>query len=98
MKKREPEMKNLAEAIVDLSLGMRELGEIECRLAYEKDESHKALLEVDMDKIRVRVALAKLSVVQSNTADGKSLLSWDKAAAHKFFSPIKHLLEVHSED
>ena len=51
-----------------------------------------------MDKIKVRVALAKLHVVQSNTADGKSLLSWDKAAAHKFFSPIKHLLEVYSED
>lgn len=91
-------MKNLAEAIVDLSLGMRELGEMQCRLTYEADESHKILIEKDMDKLKVRIALAKLSVVQSNTADGRSLLSWDKSSAQKFFSPIKHILQVHSED
>ena len=95
---REPEMKNLAEAIVDLSMGMRELGELECRMSYAEDDAHKEIIEKDMDKLKVRVALAKLSVVQSNTTDGKSLLSWDKKAAHKFFSPIKHLLEIHSED
>lgn len=95
---REPEMKNLAEAIVDLSMGMRELGELECRMSYAEDDAHKEMIEKDMDKLKVRVALAKLSVVQSNTTDGKSLLSWDKKAAHKFFSPIKHLLEIHSED
>lgn len=91
-------MKNLAEAIVDLSMGMRELGELECRMSYAEDDAHKEMIEKDMDKLKVRVALAKLSVVQSNTTDGKSLLSWDKKAAHKFFSPIKHLLEIHSED
>lgn len=91
-------MKNLAEAIVDLSMGMRELGELECRMSYAEDDVHKGIIEKDMDKLKVRVALAKLSVVQSNTTDGKSLLSWDKKAAHKFFSPIKHLLEMHSED
>ena len=91
-------MKNLAEAIVDLSMGMRELGELECRMSYAEDDAHKEIIEKDMDKLKVRVALAKLSVVQSNTTDGKSLLSWDKKAAHKFFSPIKHLLEIHSED
>tara|TARA_B100001939_G_scaffold347786_1_gene370611 strand:- start:7273 stop:7563 length:291 start_codon:yes stop_codon:yes gene_type:complete len=95
---RKPEMKNLAEAIVDLSMGMRELGELECRKSFASDEAHKEIIEKDIDKIKVRVALAKLSVVQSNTANGQSLLSWDKEAAHKFFSPIKHLLEIHSED
>ena len=95
---REPEMKNLAEAIVDLSMGMREIGELECRIAFIEDENHRAMIEKDMDKLKVRVALAKLNVVKSNTADGKSLLSWDKDAATKFFSPIKHLLEPNSED
>ena len=52
-------MKNLAEAIVDLSMGMREIGELECRIAFIKDESHREMIEKDMDKLKVRVALAR---------------------------------------
>ena len=91
MRKRIDDMKKLIETIASYGEAMRELGRIEASCNACDDDKHKDILMEDKDKVKVRVAQAKLAMLSAKTAGGGSLLDWDKDKEQvpKFFEPIQ---------
>ena len=89
--KRTDDMKRLIETIADYGGAMRELGRIEATCNACDDDKHKEVLQEDRDKVKVRVAQAKLAMLSAKTTSGGSLLDWDKDKEQvpKFFEPIQ---------
>ena len=84
-------MKTLIETIADYGEAMRELGRIEASHNACEEGKHKDVLMEDKDRVKVRVAKAKLAMLSAKTAGGGSLLDWDKDKEQvpKFFEPIQ---------